>query len=91
MVQQNHFPRLDSAHSLVSFKIILRNITHKDHETQNVKLEFYPNNPGFGDLVMLSGFSGTDYFYYGWSHCGTTLEKDIVSTLSISTMLLGKE
>lgn len=29
-----------------------------DHETLNVKLESYTNNPGLGDLVMLSGFFG---------------------------------
>lgn len=56
-----------------------------------IKSESYTNNPGFGELLMLNGFLGTDWFDYGWSHSRTTLEKDIVTTLSVSTMLLGEE
>lgn len=69
---------------------ILKEIS-SDHGVWKIKSESYTNNPGFGELVMLSGFFGTDWFYYGWSHSRTTLEKDIVTTLSVSTMLLGEE
>lgn len=87
MVQQKHFPRLGDAHSLVSFKNIKQNFIR----SWNIKSESYTNNPGFGELVMLSGFFGISCFYYGWSQSRTTLEKDIVTTLSVSTMLLGEE
>lgn len=69
---------------------ILKEIS-SDHGAWNVKPDSYTNNPGFGELVMLSGFFGVGWFYYGWSHSRTTLEKDIVTTLSVSTMLLGEE
>lgn len=69
---------------------ILKEIS-SDHGVWNIKSETYTNNSGFGELVMLSGFFGIDWFYYGWSHNTTTLEKDIVTTLSVSTMLLGEE